>query len=409
MMEEEKGGLTAVTGFRAAGVNSGIKEEDLDLMLLSCDKGPVPSAGLFTSNTAKGAPVQVSKNNLDSEDKLGAVVVNSGCANAFTGREGIRDARTMAQTTAEQLDIKPEEVGVASTGPIGPHLPIEDVEKGIEEASEKLSNSWDAGSEAAEAMTTTDTKIKESAVSVEMEDGSEVTVGGAAKGAGMIHPDLHATMIGILITDASITPAGLRFHLKEAVNRSFNMTTVDRETSTNDTVFAMANGIADNDKITKKDPSERFQRALNKVTEDLTKMIAKDGEGSEHLIEVKVEGASTKEDARKSARTVAGSNLVKASISGKDPNYGRIVAALGYSGVDFAPSRLSISLIGGDNEAPLVLKGETLPNDSMDEANRVLDMDEIQIYIDLDNGSESATAWGCDLTEEYVEINSGYY
>jgi len=408
-MEEEKGGLTAVTGFRAAGVEAGIKEEDLDLMLLSCDRGPVPAVGLFTSNDAKGAPVQVSKNNLESEDNLGAIVVNSGCANAFTGREGIRNARQMVQTTAEQLDIKPEEVGVASTGPIGPHLPIKDVEEGIREASEKLSNSWDAGSEAAEAMTTTDTKIKEAAVSVEMKDGSEVNIGGAAKGAGMIHPDLHATMIGILVTDANITTAGLRFHLQRSVNRSFNMTTVDRETSTNDTVFAMANGIADNERITKKDPNERFQKALDKVTRDLAKMIAKDGEGAEHLIEVKVEGANTKEDAQKAARTVAGSNLVKASIFGKDPNYGRIVAALGYADVDFTPSRLSISLIGGESEAPLVLKGETLPGDSIDEPSHVLDMDEIQIYIDLDNGSESATAWGCDLTTEYVEINSSYY
>lgn len=408
MIEEEKGGLTAVTGFRAAGVESGIKEEGLDLMILSCDKGPVPATGVFTSNKAQGAPVKVSKNNLDSDENLGAIVVNSGCANAFTGREGIRDAREMVQTTAENLDLKPEEVGVASTGKIGPRLPIEKVKEGIEEASEKLSNSWEAGTEAAKAMMTTDTEVKEVAVNVELEDENEITIGGAVKGSGMIHPDMHATMIGIIVTDARITPAGLRYHLQKAVDQSFNMTTVDNETSTNDTVFALANGIADNEKITKKEPSEAFQRGLNRVTTELAKKIARDGEGAEHLIEVEVEGAESKEDAKAAARTVAGSNLVKASIYGKDPNYGRIVAALGYSGAEFSPSRLSVSLIGGDKETPLILKGESLPEDSIEDAHRVLEEKEIKIYIDLDKGSESAVAWGCDLSKEYVEINSSY-
>lgn len=407
MIEKEKGGLTAVTGFRAAGVKSGIKEEGLDLMVLSSEKGAVPAAGLFTSNNVKAAPVQVSQNNLDNR-QLGAIVANSGCANSFTGREGIRKARQMAQTAAEVLDIKPEEVGLASTGLIGSPLPIEKVEEGIREAEEKLSNSWEAGTDAAKAMMTTDTEVKEYAVSVKEEDGPSIKIGGAAKGAGMIHPELHATMIGIIVTDAKITPAGLRFHLQKAVDRSFNMTTVDRDTSTNDTVFALANGIAENEKITKKEPSKLFQRGLNRVTRELAKMIAKDGEGSEHFIEVRVEGAESKEDAEKAARSVAGSNLVKSSIFGKDPNFGRIVAALGYSGAEFTPSRISISLIGDERETPLVLKGEALPEDSIDEAIKVLEEEEIQIYIDLDQGGESAVAWGCDLTEEYVEINSQY-
>lgn len=407
MIEEEKGGLTAVTGFRAAGVKSGIKDEGLDLMLLSSEKGAIPAAGLFTSNNVKAAPVQVSQNNLDNR-QLGAIVANSGCANSFTGREGIRKARQMAQTTAEVLNIKPEEVGLASTGLIGSSLPIEKVEEGVREAEEKLSNSWEAGTEAAKAIMTTDTEVKEYAVSVKEEDGPSIKIGGVAKGAGMIHPDLHATMIGVIVTDAKITPAGLRFHLQKAAEQSFNMTTVDRDTSTNDTVFALANGIAENEKITKKEPSELFQRGLNRVTRELAKMIAKDGEGSEHFIEVRVEGAESKEDAEKAARSVAGSNLVKSSIFGKDPNFGRIVAALGYSGAEFTPSRISISLIGDEKETPLVLKGESLPEDSIDEAIKVLEEEEIQIYIDLDQGGESAVAWGCDLTEEYVEINSQY-
>lgn len=408
MIKEEKGGLTAVPGFRAAGVETGIKEEGLDLMLLSSEKGPVPAAGLFTSNNVKGAPVQVSQNNLENQ-QLGAIVANSGCANAFTGREGIRKARKMTQTTADVLNTKPEQVGVASTGLIGSSLPIEKVEKGIEKAKEKLSNSWDAGTEAAKAITTTDTEVKESAVRIKTENGSDIKIGGAAKGAGMIHPELHATMICIIVTDANITPAGLRFHLQKATDQSFNMTTIDRDTSTNDTVFALANGIAENEKITKKEPSEKFQKGLDYVTRDLAKMIAKDGEGSEHLIEVRVEGAESKEDAKKAARAVAGSNLLKAAIAGKDPNFGRIVAALGYSGAEFAPSRISISLIGEERETPLVLKGEPLPEDSIDEAIRVLGEEEIQIYIDLDQGGESAVSWGCDLTEEYVEINSRYF
>lgn len=225
----------------------------------------------------------------------------------------------------------------------------------------------------------------------------------------MVHPELHATMICIIVTDANITPAGLRFHLQKAADQSFNMTTIDRDTSTNDTVFALANGIAENEKITKKEPSEKFQKGLDYVTRNLAKMIAKDGEGSEHLIEVRVEGAESKEDAKKAARAVAGSNLLKAAIAGKDPNFGRVVAALGYSGAEFAPSRISISLIGEERETPLVLKGEPLPEDSIDEAIRVLGEEEIQIYIDLDQGGESAVSWGCDLTEEYVEINSRYF
>ncbi len=408
MIEEEKGGLTAVTGFRATGVESGIKEEGLDLMLLSSERGAIPAAGLFTSNNVKAAPVQVSQNNLENQE-LGAIVANSGCANSFTGREGIRKARQMTQTTAEALNIKQEEVGVASTGLIGSQLPIEKVKEGIKEAKKKISNSWEAGTKAAKAITTTDTEVKEKAARVKTDNGSDIKIGGAAKGAGMIHPDLHATMIGIIVTDANITPAGLRFHLQKAADQSFNMTTIDKDTSTNDTVFALANGIAENEKITKKEPSEKFQKGLNYVTRELAKMIAKDGEGSKHFIEVRVEGAGSKEDAKKAARSVAGSNLVKAAISGKDPNFGRMVAALGYSGAEFTPSRISISLIGEERETPLVLKGEPLPEDSIDEAVQVLEEEEIQIYIDLDQGGESAVAWGCDLTEEYVEMNSRYF
>lgn len=407
MISEVKGGLTAVPGFRATGVETGIKKEGPDLLLLASERGPVPAAGLFTSNRVKGAPVRVSKRHLEDQ-KLGAIIANSGCANAFTGREGIRRARQMAKFAGEVLSLKPKEVGVASTGLIGSQLPMDKIEEGVKEAKEELSNSWEAGTEAAKALMTTDTEVKEIAITVEMEDGSEITIGGAAKGAGMIHPDLHATMIAIVVTDADVTSAGLRTALQTAADQSFNMTTVDRETSTNDAVLALANGLAENERITKKHPSENFQEGLNYVTAELAKMVARDGEGATHMIEVQVEDAEDDEDAKKAARAVAGSDLVKAAVFGKDPNWGRIVAALGYSGATFSPSRISLSLLGNEREAPLVLRGEPLPADAIEEAESLLEEEEIQIYIDLGEGDGSATAWGCDLTKDYVEINSKY-
>lgn len=407
MISEIKGGLTAVSGVRAAGVNAGIKEKELDLLLLASERGPVPAAGLFTSNRVKGAPVQISKKHLEKQ-RLGAIVANSGCANAFTGREGVRKALRMAELAADALSLKPEEVGVASTGLIGSQLPIEKVEEGIEMAKEDLSNSWEAGTSAARALMTTDTEVKEIAVKVELEEDSEVTIGAAAKGSGMIHPDLHATMLAIIVTDADITPAGLRTSLQLAADQSFNMTTIDRETSTNDTVFALANGLAGNERITKKEPNEGFQEGINYVTRELARMIAKDGEGATHLIEVRVEGAKSKEDARKAARAVAGSDLVKTAVFGRDPNWGRIVAALGYSGADFTPSRVSLSLLSDSNEVPLVLSGEPLPEETIEKASDLLEEEEIQIYVDLGEGDSAATAWGCDLTKDYVEINSRY-
>ncbi len=408
MISEIEGGLTAVPGFRAAGVESGIKKEELDLTLLASDKGSIPAAGLFTSNSVKAAPVQVSKRHLE-DPKLGAIVANSGCANSFTGREGVRNARSVSEKAAEELGLKPEEIGLASTGLIGTQLPIEKVKDGIEKAKEELSNSWDAGTDAARALMTSDTEVKETAIKIEIEDDSDITIGGAAKGSGMIHPDMHATMLAIIVTDAKTTPAGLRASLQRSADESFNMTTIDRETSTNDTVFALANGLAGNERITKKEPNTDFQKGLDYVTRRLAKMIAKDGEGAEHLIEVKVEGAESEKNAKKAAKTVAGSDLVKAAIYGGDPNYGRIVSALGHSGASFSSSRISISLLGGDREAPLVLKGEPLPDDTLKDAETLLaEEEEIQIYIELGEGDESATAWGCDLTPEYVEINSSY-
>ncbi|MFB6215467.1 MAG: bifunctional glutamate N-acetyltransferase/amino-acid acetyltransferase ArgJ [Candidatus Aenigmatarchaeota archaeon] len=407
MVSELEGGLTAVPGFRAAGVDAGIKREGPDLSLVACEKGAVPAAALFTSNNFKGAPVQVSEENMENRE-LGGVIANSGCANAFTGSEGIRNANKMAELAADILEIGTEDIGVASTGRIGEQLPISKVEKGAEKLEENLSNSWEAGTEAAEALMTTDSRPKEMAVKIEIEDETEVTIGGAAKGAGMIHPDLHATMLGIIVTDAKITPAGLESALQKSADQSFNMITVDKDTSPNDTVFALANGLADNERITKKDPSDAFQEGLDYVTRKLAIMIAKDGEGSTHLVKVQVEGANSEEEAEDAARAVAGSNLVKATIFGEDPNWGRIVTALGYSGAEFSPSRLSISFLGEDSEVPLILRGDPVPEETIEEAEKIMREEEINIYVDLDEGDSSATAWGCDLTDDYVKINSRY-
>lgn len=407
MVSVVEGGLTSPPGFRAAGVEAGIKGTGLDLFVLASEKGPIPAAGLFTSNLVKGASLQVTREHLQN-GKLGAVVANSGCANAYTGAQGLQDARETAKLVAEPLGLTPKDVGVASTGVIGVSLPMDRIKEGVQKAVERLSNSWEDGTKAAKAIMTTDTRVKEIAVEVELEDGTKTTIGGAAKGAGMIHPDLHATMLAFIVSDASMTSAGLRSALQRSANSSFNMLSIDRETSPNDTVLAMANGLAKNDRITKKHPSKKFQTGLNFVTTKLARMIARDGEGSTHMLEVRVDGAKSEKDARLAARAVAGSNLVKAAIFGEDPNWGRIVAALGYSGASFDPSRLSLSLRSEEGESLILIHGETISDESLNRAEKVMGGEEIEIYIDLGAGQESATSWGCDLSKEYVEINSRY-
>lgn len=408
MNSEEKGGLTSPPGFRATGVRTGIKHRGLDLFLLASEKGPVPAAGLFTSNSIKSAPIIVTQKNLENK-KLGAIIANSGCANTFTGEQGLKNAREMTELAANALDMDSEDVGVASTGLIGTQLPMDLIREGMDEAMESLSNTWEAGKNAAKAIMTTDTIVKETSIETELEDGTKITIGGAAKGSGMIHPELHATMLAFITTDAYISPAGLRAALKKTANKSFNMISIDRETSPNDTVIAMANGLANNKRITKKEPSEKFQESLDKVTTKLARMISKDGEGAETLIEVRVVGAKSKEDARMAARSVAGSNLVKAAVTGNDPNWGRIVTAMGYSGASFNPDKISISMKNGSDEVPVVLEGEGLPDKALNQAVKIMERDEVQIYIKLGDGEESATAWGCDLTKEYVEINTKYF
>lgn len=407
MISEIKGGITSTPGFRAAGVKAGLKAKGPDLLLLASERGPVPAAGLFTSNLIKGAPLQITQEHL-KDGKLGALVANSGCANSYTGKEGLRSAREMAALVAKPLDLKPEDVGVASTGLIGTRLPMDQIRRGIGKALDKLSNSWEAGTNAARAIMTTDTQIKELAVEIEIEDGSKITIGGVAKGAGMIHPELHATMLAFITTDAFITSAGLRTALQKSADRSFNMLSIDRDTSTSDMVLAMSNGLAGNERITKKHPSEKFQAGLDYVTTKFARMIARDGEGATRMVEVHVSGAETEKDARLAARAVAGSNLVKAAIHGSDPNWGRIIAALGRSDASFNPANISLSFENQGKEAPLVREGRPPTNEDLNRAENILKEEEIKITINLGDGRKSATAWGCDLSEEYVEINSMY-
>lgn len=407
MVEVLRGGLTAVPGFRCAGVRAGIKSRGLDLMLLVSDGGPVTAAGVFTTNLVKGAPLRVTHRNLWN-GKLGAIVVNSGIANAYTGESGLEDARQMAHLAASCLGLNPSDVGVASTGLIGARLPMGRIKAGIEKAAAELSNTRKAGQNAARAIMTTDTVPKEVAVKVKLEDGKTVTIAGIAKGSGMIQPRLEATMLALLVTDVAITPAALKTALQASIERSFNMVTVDRETSTNDMVLVMANGLAGNRRIILRRPSERFQEGLNYVTTELARAMARDGEGASHLIEVEVKGARSERDAGRAALAVAGSNLVKAAVFGRDPNWGRIITALGYSGVSFSPSKVTLVLKSDRGKVTLVRSGRGVRGGALSRASELLRSDEVKIQVDLAAGEGEATAWGCDLTYDYVRINSQY-
>ncbi|MEM2978176.1 MAG: bifunctional ornithine acetyltransferase/N-acetylglutamate synthase [Candidatus Hadarchaeales archaeon] len=400
-----KGGVTEPEGFLAAGVRAGVRSKGLDLALLSCEGGPVPSAGAFTTSAARAAPVILTMRHLRRERRLGAIVANSGCANSFTGERGLRDAARMAELTAELLGLKTHHVGVASTGMIGTYLPMEKVEAGIREAVARLSPSREASRLAAQAILTTDRSPKEVAVRVETEEGVPITIAGMAKGAGMIRPRLRtATMLVFLTTDAKVDPLFLRSSLQTSVDRSLNMITVDNDTSTNDMVLMMASGKAGNEELK---GDRRFQQGLDFVLTELAKMIVKGAEGATRMMEVRVRNARRGE-ARKAALAVAGSNLLKAALFGGDPNWGRVVAALGYSGAHFHPSKLTLRIKSRRGEATLVEKGRPLGGPELPEAVEVMRASEIIFEIDLGEGEEEATAWGCDLSHGYVRINSRY-
>lgn len=390
------GSVTSPRGFHAGAAFAGIKkeaEDSLDMAILFSE-APCAAAALFTKNKIKAAPVLLSQERLQNGRAI-AVVVNSGCANACTGKQGLDDAAEMAEFAAKGLGVSPEDVLVASTGVIGMPLPMERIRDGIS----KIVLSPDGGHDLARAIMTTDTVPKEVAVRID----KEFIIGGAAKGSGMIHPDL-ATLLCFLTTDASIDMNFLRLSLKKAVDVSFNMLSIDGDTSPNDTVLMMANGMAGNETVA---PGSRladtFQEALDTVCIHLAKSMARDGEGATKFIEVTVEGARSTTEARLAARTIVTSPLVKAAIHGSDPNWGRVIAAAGRSGAEIVESKIDLEIEG----ICLVRDGVALPF-NLEEVVSVLNKNEVRIVLNLNIGDGTATAWGCDLSEEYVAINSQY-
>ncbi len=392
------GGVTSAKGYLAGAVAAGIKKTGaLDLCIVASDR-PATAAGVFTTNKVRAAPVDLSEQRIRRNHRARGFIVNAGNANACTGERGSADAEEMTRLAAAKIGAEPDEILVASTGVIGVHLPMDKIRHGVEQI--KLSPN--AGGTAAQAIMTTDLRSKERAVRIQIA-GKTITVGGMAKGSGMIHPNM-ATMLAFVTTDAAIEPSFLQQALRSAADHSFNMISVDGDTSTNDTLVVLANGAAENRPIVAGTPeASSFQTALDDVTIHLAKAIARDGEGATKLIEVTVDGAASAEDARKAARAVVSSSLLKAAVYGADPNWGRILCALGYSGAAVNPNRTDI-LIG---DVWLMRDGNILP---FDRATAVAQMAGPEVFIraNLHLGSATATAWGCDLTEQYVEINGKY-
>lgn len=391
------GGITAPQGFKAAGTHCGIKAEKKDLALIVSDT-PATAGGMFTTNAVKAAPVVVSQEKIQS-GAAQAIIVNSGNANACTGAPGLADAREMAALAARALGIAEEFVLVASTGVIGVPLPLPVIRGGIPKLAQVLSTD---GTDAAEAILTTDAFPKTAAVQVEI-GGKTITIGGMAKGAGMIHPQM-ATTLCFLATDAAIPAPWLRRALQAAINRSFNCISVDGDTSTNDSVFLLANGMAGNPPIAEQGEAfDRFQAALTDVTTALAKMIVRDGEGATRLVTITVRGARTPQDAKLAATAVMTSPLVKTMLYGAEPNWGRLMAAVGRSGARVQEDRVAIWIAGHQ-----VVRYGVAASADLSAAAAAMRSPEFEIVIDLQLGDASFTGWTCDLNEGYVKINTGY-
>ena len=405
-MKKIDGGVTAAKGFEAAGTAAGIKYKDRKDMAVIYSRVPCKAAGVFTSNVVKAAPVLWDKNVVEHSAYAQAVVINAGIANACTGAAGYDCCKKTAERAAQRLDVSEDAVLVASTGVIGMQIPVEKITAGIEELARIKSEGREAGRMAAEAIMTTDTVSKEAAVQFEI-DGKTVTLGGMCKGSGMIHPNM-CTMLGFVTTDLAISKELLQEALREDVKDTFNMISVDGDTSTNDTVLLLANGMAGNVKLTQKDENYRkFVEALNYVNTALAKMMAGDGEGATALFETKVIHADTKEHAKILAKSVICSSLTKAAIYGHDANWGRILCALGYSGVLFEPEKIELFFESKSGRIQIYKDG-VATDYSEEEATKILSDEEVRVLVDMKMGDAEATAWGCDLTHEYVSINADY-
>ena len=400
------GGVTAPKGFEAAGIEAGIKYENRKDMAIIYSQKPCVAAGVFTKNAVKAAPVQWDRKLLDESPFVQAVIVNTGIANAGTGKDGMRCAAETAKEAARLLSLPETAILVGSTGVIGPLLPMDRIFAGVKTLVEAKERSPKAGSDAAQAIMTTDTHPKEFAVQTEI-GGKTVTIGAISKGSGMIHPNM-GTLLSFVATDAVIGKAALTALVKEDVKDTYNMISVDGDTSTNDSFIVMANGMAENPEILPGTAEyEEFRKALRAVNEHQAKALAGDGEGAEALIECVVLHADTKENARTLARSVISSSLTKAAVFGHDANWGRILCALGYSGAPFDPEAVEICYEGANKRILLYKDGRGVDFDE-EEASALLSEPEIRIVADMHCGSETATAWGCDLTYNYVKINGDY-
>lgn len=401
-----EGGVTAAKGFLSAYTAAGIKYQDRDDMAMIYSEVPCNVAGTFTTNIVKAAPVKWDQEIVYHAPFAQAVVINAGIANACTGAEGYGYCQATAHGAAEVLGIPADSVLVASTGVIGMQLPMDKIVFGVIDMAGKLDGSLESGTNAAKAIMTTDTKKKEVAVTIEL-GGKTVTIGGMCKGSGMIHPNM-CTMLGFVTTDAAISKEMLQQALSEDVQDTYNMVSVDGDTSTNDTVLLLANGLARNPEITEKNEDyEAFKAALHVVNETLAKKIAGDGEGCTALFEVKIVGAESKEQAVTLAKSVITSNLTKAAIFGHDANWGRILCAMGYSGAQFDPEQVDLFFESAAGKLQIIEDGVAVDY-SEEEATRILSQPEVTAVADIKMGDQTATAWGCDLTFDYVKINADY-
>ena len=405
-MKQIKGGVTAAKGYEAASTAAGIKYQGRTDMALIYSQVPCVSAGTFTTNVVKAAPVKWDRQVVDSGAGVQAVVVNSGIANACTGEEGMGYCKETAEAAAKALNIDAAGVLVGSTGVIGMQLPMQKLVDGIQVLAGKKAEGLQSGHDAALAIMTTDTVEKEMAVEIEI-GGKTVTIGGMSKGSGMIHPNM-CTMLAFITTDAAITKEALQKALSEDVEDTYNMISVDGDTSTNDTAILLANGLAGNQEITYASPEyETFKEALHMVNETLAKKMAGDGEGATALFEVKVVGAESIKQAKTLAKSVVCSNLTKAAIAGHDANWGRILCAMGYSGVQFDPEKVDLFFESKAGKLQIIENG-VATDYSEEAATKILSEPEITATADIKMGDYSATAWGCDLTHEYININADY-
>lgn len=406
MIEQIKGGVTAAKGFEASGTAANIKYKDRMDMAMIYSEAPCNVAGTFTTNAVKAAPVLWDKDIVDNSPYAQAVVVNAGIANACTGKQGMDYCREEARTVSGLLNIPENSVLVGSTGVIGMQLPMERINEGIKKLAAAKDGSIEAGTTASKAIMTTDTVNKEIAVRFEL-DGKTVTVGGMSKGSGMIHPNM-CTMLAYITTDAAISKPLLQEALSNSIIDSYNMISVDGDTSTNDTCLVLANGLAGNDEITQKGEGyDKFCAALDFVNTYLARKMAGDGEGATALFETTVINAATKQEARILAKSVIGSSLCKAAIYGHDANFGRFLCALGYAGVAFDPEQVELYFESSAGKL-LIYKDGAAVDYSEEKATEILSQPEVTVLVDMKMGKETATAWGCDLTYDYVKINADY-